>query len=127
MVEELRGHLPGLAERCFAWICSRQQTNAPTRHAELIMLKNTAYAWRQMIFYRALLSEDQVLEFLTWADQHLGQQSGGFRDRFQPALQGLRLAAAGAFRKEQKAARRFLGWTNKRHWLSQHQSPADKA
>ncbi len=127
LIEELRGHLLALAERSFVWICSRQQTNAPTRHAELIMLKNTAYAWRQMIFYLAFLAENHVRDFFTWADQHLVQQPSCFRDRFYPAVQGLRLAAAGTFREEQKAARRFLGWTNKRHWLSQHESPLDKA
>lgn len=51
----LRPQLPLLARRCFAWICRRQQMRISDWRAELQMMKNTAYAWRQMMFYLSLL------------------------------------------------------------------------
>ena len=95
LTEELRGHMESLAKWCFEWICHRQQANSPTWHALLIMLKNTAYAWRQMVFYLSLMPSDQVQEFLAWAKDHLDQQQEDFRNRFQPALLGLERAAHG--------------------------------
>ena len=36
------------------------------------MIKNSAYAWRQMIFFLALLPTDTTDTFLAWAHDHLG-------------------------------------------------------
>ena len=90
-------------------------------HARLIMVKNTAYAWRQMVFFLALLPERDVADFLQWAEGHLRDQSGEFQNRFYPALNGLILAANGrspdSDSSERGAARRVLGWSKERHWL----------
>src|SRR5262249_41163031 len=51
----LRGKLAEMAQPCFRWICQRQQMKIDKWHAKLTMLKNTAYAWRQMVFFLALL------------------------------------------------------------------------
>lgn len=120
--EGLGGQLPELARRCFLWVCRRQQARLDrktgTRHASLIMLKNTAYAWRQMIFFLALLPPAQVGEFLLWARVRLEEQPEAFRSRFRPALEGLVRAAAGRSPDAPPEARRFLGWTrDKRHWM----------
>lgn len=115
--EELFGHLECLAQRTLTWICNRQQANSPTWHALLIMLKNTAYAWRQMVFYLALLPSGQVREFLAWANDHLDKQQPDFQNRFRPALRGLQVAADGHSIDSDATARRFLGWTKDRHWL----------
>lgn len=123
LTEELRDHLMTLAQRTFTWICRRQQANAPTRHALLIMLKNTAYAWRQMIFYLALLPGGHVQEFLAWADEHLREQKPEFQKRFRPALKGLRLASDGQSIDNVASARRFQGWTKGRHWLLEQEQP----
>lgn len=84
------------------------------------MLKNTAYAWRQMIFFLALLPTSAVTDFLAWADDHLSKQTEAFRHRFGPALRGLVRAADGMsidqFANESDA-RCFLGWSKTRHWL----------
>jgi hypothetical protein len=117
LVQELRGHFTELARRCFDWICKRQQKNAPTWHALLIMLKNTAYAWRQMVFFLSLLPTSEVNQFLAWADQHLSQQRAEFQVKFRPAVEGLNRAAAGRSPEKGNLARRFLGWTKDRHWL----------
>lgn len=117
LVQELQGHFTELARRCFDWVCKRQQKSSPSWHSLLIMLKNTAYAWRQMIFFLSLLPAADVEKFLSWADEHLTQQTTEFRVRFRPAVQGLRRAAAGRSPDEGILARRFLGWTTDRHWL----------
>jgi hypothetical protein len=116
LLPELRGHFADLARNCFTWICQRQQMNPPKWHALLIMLKNTAYAWRQMVFYLSLLEKNDVDQFLVWAGEHLAQQSEEFQTRFQPAVEGLRRAAAGQS-PEGENSHCFLGWTKERHWL----------
>jgi len=115
------GHAFGsLARECFAWVCRRQQVRADRPHATLIMLKNTAYAWRQMIFFLSLVPEE-VSSFLPWAEEYLSAQEVGFRTRFRPAFDGLALAASGRSLDSDEAkhagARRFLGWSKERHWL----------
>lgn len=118
---ELRDEFRNMAECCFRWICRRQQAKTDQWHAKRIMLKNTAYAWRQMIFYMSHLSNDEVGAFLKWAEEHLNQQADDFRARFAPALRGLALVHAGRsiedVSPQTEAARRFLGWTKTRHWL----------
>lgn len=121
LVDVLPNPLENLAQRCFQWICRRQQIKINDWHARLIMVKNTAYAWRQMIFFLALLPDPQVQTFLAWADEYLNEQKVDFQIRFRPALRGLAIAAAGHSLDDPATspleARRFLGWTKKRHWL----------
>ena len=94
LAEALEAQLPDLARRCFVWICWRQQHPFDEWQPRLRMIKNTAYAWRQMVFFLALMSPGGVEQFLTWAHDHLGQQRPAFQERFRPALQGIVLAAA---------------------------------
>jgi hypothetical protein len=115
--------LDELARRCFAWICRRQGQRIDDWQARLRMVKNSAYAWRQIVFFLALLPVGAVDAFLIWAYEHLAEQPPAVQTRLQPALQGLALIAAGGSLDEpyqQSAAgpaRRFLGWTTGRHWL----------
>ena len=102
------------ARHCFTWICRRQQMKADKWHAKLIMVKNTAYAWRQMIFFLSLLPPGQLAEFVNWADEHLGKQGESYRERFTPALRGLQLAAAGKFTNSAKV---WPGYLKGTHWL----------
>jgi hypothetical protein len=124
LVPELRDHFSELARRCFDWICKQQQINPPTWHALLINLKNTAYAWRQMVFFLSLSPASEVDQFLAWADEHLSRQRTDFQTRFWPAVEGLRRAAAGMSPEDGISARRFLGWTKERHWLLGPKPPA---
>src|SRR5207237_89398 len=113
--------LGNMAERSFRWICRRQQAKADKWHPTLMMLKNTAYAWRQMIFYLSHLPGNKVQTFLEWAQRHLSQQREDFRVRFMPALLGLVAAQAGhplgASPAHAEGGCRFLGWTKTRHWI----------
>jgi hypothetical protein len=84
LTKALQPHLQQMAMTCFEWICRRLQVKA-RHHAQLIAVKNSTYAWRQMIFYLSLLPADDVASFLTWAETHLASQPQAFRDRFGPA------------------------------------------
>jgi hypothetical protein len=116
-----------LARQCFEWICRRQQMKIHNRRAELQMIKNTAYAWRQMLFYLSLLDQSAVTSFLDWSAAYLTRQQDEFRQRFTPVMQGLAVVAGGdRFDPEgyhlPSGGRQFLGWSVGRHWLSA-QSP----
>ena len=85
------------------------------------MVKNTAYAWRQMVFFLSLIPKDKVSLFIGWAQEHLEQQQELFRNRFQPALEGLRSATEARSIENVNSAdpigHQFLGWSNSTHWL----------
>jgi hypothetical protein len=120
-VEEPRPRLPLPARRCFEWIC-RQQLDTGDRRAQLQMVKNMAYAWRQMLFFLSLANEAETAAFLDWATACLQGQREEFSRRFTPALLGLAvIASGGEFDAEgfhaSSGGRRFLGWTVGRHWL----------
>lgn len=59
------------------------------------MRKNTAYAWRKMVFFLSVLSGVHGDEFLLWAYEHLGAQSADLRQRFSGVVRGPELAARG--------------------------------
>jgi hypothetical protein len=119
--DALSGKLDEMAKRCFRWICKRQQMKIDDWHARLVTLKNTAYAWRQMIFFLALRPQSEVADFLCWAEAHLNAQKKAFQERFRPALEGLKLAAAGEIidsaSTRNASGRLFLGWSKTRHWM----------
>ncbi|HEY0680834.1 MAG TPA: hypothetical protein VGD45_00745 [Steroidobacter sp.] len=118
----LRNQLWDMADRCFRWICQRHQMKLDDPHSRLLMLKNTAYAWRQMIFYLSLQDRGDVAKFLASADAHLREQSEGFQQRFAPVLRGLANAVQGKPATDD-GGRRFLGWSNVHHWLLPGGSP----
>jgi hypothetical protein len=123
---ELRGvfgsKLLEMVKANFSWICRRQQIPVDHYHAGLIMLKNTAYAWRQMVFFMSLLPIAEQKDLLSWMSSHilshLAQQDSGFFNRFKPVMNGLKSAVAG-----ERASSRdsdslvFLGWVVDRHPL----------
>jgi hypothetical protein len=121
---DLAGTLPlgQMARRTFEWICRRQQMKIKDWRAQLQMVKNTAYAWRQMVFYLALLETAELSAFLEWSAAHMQTQSGELRQRFEPVVAGLRAVLAGErFGADgihaASGGRRFLGWSVGRHWL----------
>jgi hypothetical protein len=119
--DALHDQLHEMAKQCFIWICRRRQMKIDKWHARLITVKNTAYAWRQMIFFLALTPKQNVADFLGWARDYFDHQGQAFRHRFQPALTGLESAAEGRSIDSVDGlypnGRQFLGWSNTRHWL----------
>lgn len=84
------------------------------------MMKNTAYAWRQAIYFLSLADFDSqraaVVELRVIADR----QSGPWRDRFEQVIVGLDASIAGTLfdaRGCLDGGRRFLGWSVGPHWL----------
>ena len=98
-----------LAMDCFKWIIRRLQIPQPKWHDQLLSVKNSAYAWRQMIFF---LSLGQPAGFLEEAGALLERQPPAFQDRFEPAWRGLVQATQG-----QAPSQPFLGWCQGQHWL----------
>lgn len=116
--------LPQLARQSFTWICQRQQMKISHHHAGLIMLKNTAYAWRQMLFYLALISPDELKSFSAWMDETMTHQSDEFQKRFHPVVAGFKHVVEGGRLNSNPhdgpatgAPRVFLGWSATPHWL----------
>ena len=117
--DEIAAQAYDLSQRTFDWICHRLQANASTRHDHLIAIKNSAYAWRQMLFYLSLLKTRDVHQFLDWADTRVLSYSSAFQNRFAPALIGLKSAAAGVSPGKVPGEHgvQFLGWSRAGHWL----------
>ena len=113
----LRDRFPAMARTCLTWIFRRQQTDARDWHARLVILKNTAYAWRQMLFFLSFVPPAELAAFVEWAKSQFQEQPEDFQLRFRPAFTGLVLASEGKVFDDDAHARRFLGWSKERHWL----------
>jgi hypothetical protein len=111
--ERLAAQLPGMARRCFEWICVQLQVVVDHRHARLIQIKNSACAWRQMVFFLSLCEAQDIGAFMAWSKAHLEAQGDEFRRLFLPALSGL-ASAAGV---QESKIEPFVGWSQERHWL----------
>lgn len=122
MGDLLRSELSEFARCCYKWICRRQQFHLSDWRTELKSIKNCAYAWRQMLFYISLCSEDEQNQFLAWADEHFNKQSDEFKRRFAPAMQGLVAIISGdEFNSDghhPSGGQRFTGWSTKPHFLT---------
>ncbi|MCC2961162.1 hypothetical protein LK540_12090 [Massilia sp. IC2-278] len=112
--EALQGRLQDMARSCFKWICARHQMRLDDWHGQLIRVKNTAYAWRQMVFFLSLLPAQEVQAFLGWAGECQARLPQEWQRRFRPALEGLEMAADGAVPDDKSC---LLGWSKDRHWL----------
>ncbi|HEX8702586.1 MAG TPA: hypothetical protein VF815_27380, partial [Myxococcaceae bacterium] len=121
--ETLRPALPYLARQCFRWVVRQQTMKVDLWKAQLQMVKNTAYAWRQMLFFLALIDQPAQEAFLAWAREHLQEQDEPFRSRFEPIMAGLEWICSGrefdpsGRGGPQGQARRFLGWSDGKHWM----------
>jgi hypothetical protein len=119
----LGDRLRALSERCFSWICRRLAVKTSSWKAGLRLIKKSAYAWRQMVFFLSFIPDDEVHLFLAWARNHLEEQKLTIQEKLLPALRGLELVASGGvFDRDgiggkNGEACRFLGWTTERHWV----------
>ncbi len=112
----LQDSLPGMARTCFEEICQRMSRPIPVWRAQMQTVKNSAYAWRQMIFYLSFCTQEQQDAWRAWANQRFGEaKNERFRNRFLPALRGLEAVMDGGEPSSQ--GRLFLGWSATRHWL----------
>ncbi|VAW78896.1 hypothetical protein MNBD_GAMMA12-569, partial [hydrothermal vent metagenome] len=114
--DRLKPELIDMAKWCFKWISQYQQVHIENYHARLIMMKNTAYAWRQMLFFLSYITHDELLEFTKWLNSHFYQQESEFVERFKPAVIGLNNVIHGADITK-LGGLRFLAWSVGRHPL----------
>jgi len=117
LAQPLQASLSHLAQTCLLWIYKQQQIKYHDYHSQLIMLKNTAYAWRQMLFFLSLMPQAEQTNFIEFANAQFAQQTLPFRERFKPALVGL-INVLNQKPLEQSQGQRFLAWSNERHWLT---------
>jgi hypothetical protein len=71
--------LGDLARDCFTWICGQHQLGIKDWRARLQMVKNSAYAWRQMVFFITLAQPATREKLIAWAIEHLRKQGARFR------------------------------------------------
>lgn len=117
LIHALRDRFLDMARACLCWVFHRQQINTRDWHARVVILKNTAYAWRQMLFFLSFVTPVEKGTFVEWARGHLQEQPEDFQVRFRPVLTGLIKASEGNAFEDNSEARRFLGWSKERHWL----------
>lgn len=123
---ELSARGAGLASQALRWLLDRQSKLPADYLPRLRTTKNTAYAWRQALFYLSFASVDEQQAVVTTFSEQLAQASDETQTRLEPAIAGLRMVLSGR-RFDHKGfgeagERRFLGWSCGRHWIL----PADQ-
>jgi hypothetical protein len=111
-----------LATRTFAWVRRRSSRGKVAGRLPLATVKNLAYAWRQMIFYLAMLSPGDAALTIRGFRALLDGVGPARRTPLLPALAGLEAIAAGerfdsAGHHAASGGRRLLGWTTSKHWM----------
>lgn len=110
-----------LALAAFEWLCARQQMKIDAWHARIRMLRNTAVAWRQALFFLSLATPAEQEAGIAAMQAHLAAQGTAFQAQFRPVMRGLQQAARGATLLQHEAgeqgARVFRGWFATRHWM----------
>lgn len=106
-----------LAQKCFQWVCKRLQLPITDRRSLLHLRKNTAYAWRQMVFFISMTSTAEQDKFFAWADEYLAKQRSQFRQRFEPIYADLKSKAVSretlaSSEQPTELPRRYLGWSD---------------
>ncbi|WP_146848250.1 hypothetical protein [Brevifollis gellanilyticus] len=105
------------AIRCWLWIIRRLRQRSGNHHARLIMVKNAAYAWRQMIYFLSGLTQNAQREFLYRAGLFLSFEPNSLQEVLQPLIAGLQRAMKGQCPESPPDSHLLLGWTTGRHWL----------
>lgn len=118
--DALQEHFANMAQKCFQWICARNQIKLQDdKHTQLIVIKNSAYAWRQMIFFLSMLPADELQSTLQVMQTHFDQQKEDFRTRFQTVFDDLKACVSVTHSHSSMIDkfRPFLGWSDQPHWL----------
>ncbi len=103
-----------LAQKTLKWVFARQQIKLNDRHSRMIMIKNTAYAWRQMLVYLSLAKSPEVDRFMIEMNTEFRKQKEDFQERFKPAWRGLIAVTQDG---ERNRGQLFTGWTTEKHFL----------
>ncbi|WP_425245927.1 hypothetical protein [Streptomyces sp. NEAU-NA10] len=110
-----------LARRSFDTVC-RLTARVQGNPRPLAVIKDAAYAWRQMLFHLSLCTDQEQTRTLAWLSDELTRRPGHVATRLAPALTGLHQVAEGGS-AEDGNGRRLLGWTTGGHWLRGERAP----
>jgi len=116
-----------LAATTFDWVVREQNVRRDSWHAQLQAVKNTAYAWRQAVFFLSFTTDHGRDEALARLRASVADQPQEWQQRFEPAVGGLEAVVEGArfdASGKVKTSRRFLGWSVGHHWLLPERTPA---
>jgi len=105
-----------LATDALAWVVRRHRQLPPRYVSRLRMVKNTAYAWRQAIYFLSLAPDHEARRVVTALETEAWSATGEpWAQRLLPAITGLRRVIDGERFDERgrmgRDARRFLGWS----------------
>ena len=109
-----------LAVEIFDWIVRQQNTRFDSWHARLQMLKNTAYAWRQAIFFLSFVDPSGQRAAVDALRSSIERRPQEWQRRFDPVVAGFEsVVDGGSFDASGRLGngRRFLGWSVGPHWL----------
>ncbi len=120
--------LAPLAERTFEWILWRLQRPQKDWRGQQTALKQTAAAWRQLVFLLSFLARERQTAFLDWSVERLELHPAEFQQRFEPVIAGLRASMAAERFDERgvhpaSGGRRFLAFTAGTHWILPRAAP----
>ncbi|MBC6456766.1 hypothetical protein [Actinomadura sp. HBU206391] len=107
-----------LARRAFVTVC-RLVTRVHGNPRPLGIIKDAAYAWRQMLFYMALCGLEDQITLTAWIQDEAKRHPEHAVRRLAPVLAGLRHVLVGG-RLDGGGApetRPFLGWSSDGHWM----------
>ena len=109
------------ATAAFGWIVKEQNTRYDSWRSQLQMLKNTAYAFRQALFFVSFADATEQARVVSELRSLAANEPDEWRARFAPVLDGLDAVLGGggfdATGRVDATGRRFLGWSVGRHWL----------
>ncbi len=108
-----------LAQRCLARVFQLVERIHNNRRP-LNMIKDAAYAWRQMLFFMSLATFTEQTEIVAESRELLAKQADYVTARLGPAIDGLaHVLDGGTFDPDGAAGagRRFLGWAVDGHWM----------
>ncbi len=121
--EPLKGEYVTLANKCFHHcVALLQRLPKHSWRLQMQRAKLSAYAWRNMLLFLSLATQEERKGFLLWAQTELNREPEEFQRRFAPVMAGLQMVEKGetfgALGVHQASgARRFLGWNPGRHWV----------
>jgi hypothetical protein len=118
--EEVAGRAADLAARAFRWIVHEQTVPRRAWGDQRRTVKNTAYAWRQALFFLSFAPGDEQAAAVAGLRELGSSRPAEWQRRFEPVVAGLEAVVAGdRFDASGRTGtgRRFLGWSVGRHWL----------
>jgi hypothetical protein len=121
LTDRLETTAADLGLRAIKWIVREQNTLHDSWRSQLQMLKNTAYAWRQALFFLSFAPEVDQHAVVSQAKAQIASQPDDWQQRFAPVTHGLDEVLAGrrfdSLGRVGTTGRRFLGWSVGPHWL----------